>query len=209
MSVKGFRTGIVSRLVGLSYKQIEHYDHAGLVEPEMQKAAGRGSRRLYSRTDLIELLVIRRLLQRGLFLWDIRKALEEARRRYPKVKRPLSELTFRTDGLTIYIDDPGGQGPVDLLHPEQPVLASAVEEAAEQIDRAIREFENHSIEELRVKGKVYLIEMVNDSESHGVIARCPDLLGISTKGQDEKEALGRMRERIAETLDKLSGKVQS
>jgi DNA-binding transcriptional MerR regulator len=208
MSEQGFRTGLVSKLVGLSYKQIDHYDRAGFVRPDIRKAAGRGSRRLYSRTNLIELLVIRRLLERGLFLWDIRRALAEVRRRYPKVERPLNELKFRTDGSTIYIDEPGSGTPVDLLHPEQPVIPGAVKDAAKEIDRAISEYESHRIEQLKVKGRTYLIEIVNDTESRGMIARCPDLLGISTKGGSLEEALARIRERIVEALDKMSGKRQ-
>jgi DNA-binding transcriptional MerR regulator len=208
MSDQGFRTGLVSRLVGLSYKQIDHYDRAGLVRPEVRKAAGRGSRRQYSRTNLIELLVIKRLLERGLFLWDIRRALAEVRRRYPKVERPLSELKFRTDGATIYIDDPGSGTPVDLLHPEQPVIPVAVKDAAKEIERAISEYENHRIEQMKVKGRTYLIEIVNDTESRGMIARCPELLGISIKGETLEEALRRIRERIIETLDKLAAKEQ-
>ena len=206
MDTKGFRTGLVSRLVGLSYKQIDHYDRCGLVPPEIQKAAGRGSRRLYSRADMIELLVIRRLLDNGISLQKIRDSIAEIRKSYPGINRPLSELDLSTDGTSVYGYDPVSGQPLDLLHPDQPVIPVALEKITRHVDRKIREFEDHHIEPLTVGGSTYLLEIVNDTESHGVIARCPDLLGISTKGASLEEALDKMRGRIKDTLDQIGGK---
>ena len=206
MDTKGFRTGLVSRLVGLSYKQIDHYDRCGLVPPEIQKAAGRGSRRLYSRTDLIELLVIRRLLDNGISLRKIRNSLAEIRKSYPDIARPLSDLDLSTDGSSVYAYDPATGQPLDLLHPDQPVIPVALEKIARHVDRKIQEFENHHIEPLAAGGRTYLLEIVNDTESQGVIARCPELLGISTKGASLEEALDKMRGRIKDALDQIGGK---
>ncbi len=203
MNAKGFRTGLVSRLTGLTYKQIDRYDRTGLVSPEIQKAAGRGSRRLYSRTNLIELGVLKKLLDTGVSLMKIRRCLAEARRRYPAASRPLHDMTFRSDGLSIYIDDPENGTPVDMLNPQQPVFPVAVEGIARQIDRAVERFESHRIESLRVKGRTYLVEIVNDTETHGLIARCPDLYGVSVKGPDVEEALRRMKDHIVEFLPRM------
>ena len=200
MSDKGFRTGLVSRLVGLSFNQIDYYDRHDLVKPEIREASGPGSRRLFSRKNLVELAVVRKLLDRGLTLQRIRKGLKEARQRFPEVERPLCDLLFRTDGSSIYVNDPGGQSAVDLLHPDQPVLAIAIESVARQIDHAILKYENHRIEQLTIRGKTYLLEIVNDTETHGVVVRCPDLLGISAKGATVEEALERMKERIIQAV---------
>jgi len=206
MDEKGFRTGLVSRLTGLTYKRIDYYDRHGLVRPEIRAAAGRGSRRLYSRANLIELKVLGELMKRGISLEKVRRTLAEARKLYPNADRPLLELTFRTDGRSVYVIDPSGAGPVDMLHPEQPVLGVAVEEITQQIDRAIRRFANHQIEEVRVRGASHLVEVVSDTSSHGYVVRCPELLGISVKGRTVEEALEKMKERIAEALAKLSSK---
>lgn len=204
MSTKGFRTGLVTQLVGLSYKQIDHYDRDGIVQPEIQKASGRGSRRLYSRTNLIELMVLKRILDRGVSLAKIRRSLKEARKRYPSSKRPLYDLTFRTDGRSIYIDDTESGTPIDLLNPDQPVIPIAIENIAGRIDHAIEQYEDHRIESVQYKGRSYLVEIVNDTESTGCVARCPGLLGVSVKGANLDEALQRMRERIKEALAQLS-----
>jgi len=86
------------------------------------------------------------------------------------------------------------------------VLGVAVEEITQQIDRAIRRFANHQIEEVRVRGASHLVEVVSDTSSHGYVVRCPELLGISVKGRTVEEALEKMKERIAEALAKLSSK---
>jgi DNA-binding transcriptional MerR regulator len=203
MESKGFRTGLASRIVGLSFKQIDHYDRCGLVQPELRRAAGRGSRRLFSRRNLIELAVVKKLLDQGITLQKVRRSIEEARRRHPGMDHPLHDLHFRTDGLSVYLNDPGSEAAVDLLHPDQPVLRIALEHIARDIEHAVKEFENHRIEQLRIKGKTYLIEIVNDTESRAIIARCPDLMGISTKGSGLEEALGKMRAQIEQVANRL------
>lgn len=194
----------MSRIIGLTYERIANYDRLGLVQPEIQKARGRGSRRLFSRDNLFELAVVKKLLDNGLSLHKIRKSLKEAGKSFPAVKRPLRDLTFRSDGVHIYIDDPQSGAPVDMLHPEQAVIGDALVGVARQIDRAILQFENHRIEPLPLRGKTYLLEIVNDTESQGIIARCPELLGISTKGRTLEEAVDKIKERILQVISRLS-----
>ena len=147
--------------------------------------------------------MLKKLLDTGVSLMKIRRCLAEARRRYPAASRPLHDMTFRSDGLSIYIDDPENGTPVDMLNPQQPVFPVAVEGIARQIDRAVERFESHRIESLRVKGRTYLVEIVNDTETHGLIARCPDLYGVSVKGPDVEEALRRMKDHIVEFLPRM------
>lgn len=203
MKSKGFRTGIVSQLVGLSYDRIDYYDRHGIVSPEIQKANGPGSRRLYSRANLAELNVLRKLMDHGITLGKVRKALAAARNLFPDVKRPLQELRFLSDGLTIFVRRSGDEHIVDLLDIHQPVFEPLVAETSEPVDSSIREIDAADIDTVILDGKVYLIELIEEADGKGVVARCPDLYGISVKGHDTADVLQKIRDRIAEATEHI------
>lgn len=203
MKRPGFRSGMVRDLLGLSYKRIEHYDRGALVQPDLQRAKGRGSRRLYSRDNLAELAVLKKLLDRGLSLEKIRRALRTARKRLPGIKRPLRDLRFITDGTSIYVYEKEQGGLVDLLNPRQPVLTAAVEGAAEALDATIGAIAAARIELLTLGGRHWLVEVVEEADGAEVIARCPDLYGISEKGRSAEEALSALSARMQDALRHL------
>lgn len=60
-------------IVGISYRQLDYWARTGLVRPSLADAQGSGSRRLYSYRDLLELRVIRSLLDAGLKLESVRE----------------------------------------------------------------------------------------------------------------------------------------
>lgn len=198
MKRKGFRTGIVRKLIGLSYKRIEYYDQHGIVHPDLQKARGRGSRRLYSRDNLAELNVLKKLMDRDITLYKIRKAIAEIKKRFPKMKRPLKDMEFLTNGQTIFIKNPQTGEVIDLLMPDQPVLFKRINQISDSVNSDIHNIDVASIETLSVDGKDYLIELVEEATGQGVVARCPDLYGVSVKAGNEAEALTKMEKRLAE-----------
>jgi DNA-binding transcriptional MerR regulator len=61
-------------VVGISYRQLDYWARTDLVRPSLCDAAGSGSRRLYSYRDLLELRVIKSLLDAGIKLESVRKA---------------------------------------------------------------------------------------------------------------------------------------
>lgn len=203
MKNKGFRTGIVSQLVGLSYDRIDYYDKHGIVSPDIQKANGPGSRRLYSNANLAELNVLRKLMDRGITLGKVRKALFAARNLFPKIKRPLQGLRFLSDGLTIYARRSDGDHIIDLLDVQQPVFEPLIAETSEPVDSSIREIDAADIDTVVLDGKVYLVELIEEADGKGVVARCPDLYGISVKGHDSAAALDKIRARIGEARNHL------
>ncbi len=97
-----FTAGDVQRLVGLTQRQLTYWDQTALVQPNGRAAQGRGSRRLYTLLDVLQLKLIRRLRETGLSLQKIRRALcyladvsdEPA---------PLAELEILTDGKRVLI----------------------------------------------------------------------------------------------------------
>ncbi len=72
----GFRGPQVCKLVGISYRQLDYWARTDLLRPSIADAQGSGSQRLYSYSDLIELKVIRRLLDAGVSLQRARRAID-------------------------------------------------------------------------------------------------------------------------------------
>jgi len=72
----GFRGAQVCSLVGITYRQLDYWARTGLLRPSITDATGSGSQRRYSYSDVLELKVIKRLLDAGLKLQQARQAVE-------------------------------------------------------------------------------------------------------------------------------------
>lgn len=90
------------RLVGISQRQLTYWDQSALVRPHARAAAGRGSRRLYTVLDVVQLKVIRRLREAGMSLQKIRRAFVFIAA-LPDEPAPLAELAVLTDGQRIFV----------------------------------------------------------------------------------------------------------
>jgi DNA-binding transcriptional MerR regulator len=74
--VGGFHGPQVCGLVGISYRQLDYWARTGLLQPSVAAAKGSGSRRIYSYSDVLELKVIKQLLDAGVSLQSARRAVE-------------------------------------------------------------------------------------------------------------------------------------
>src|SRR5580698_3840211 len=72
----GYRGPQVCSVVGITYRQLDYWARTGLLLPSINEARGSGSQRRYSYTDLVQLKVIKRLLDAGVSLQAARKAIE-------------------------------------------------------------------------------------------------------------------------------------
>lgn len=97
--LEGYRGPQACKITGISYRQLDYWARTGLVTPSLQKAKGSGTQRLYSFRDLVHLRVIKSLLDAGVNLPQIRKAI-----RYldEELRAPLEEVTLLSDGNTVY-----------------------------------------------------------------------------------------------------------
>lgn len=75
----GFSGTKAAKIVGISYRQLDYWARTDLVRPSLADAAGSGSRRLYSYRDLLELRVIKSLLDAGIKLESVRQAFQYLR----------------------------------------------------------------------------------------------------------------------------------
>src|SRR5579872_6546190 len=73
---QGFRGPQVCKIVGISYRQLDHWDRTGLLSPSLVPAKGSGTQRLYSYQDVVQLRIIKQLREAGVSLQRARKAVE-------------------------------------------------------------------------------------------------------------------------------------
>lgn len=74
--VEGYRGPTVCKLIGITYRQLDYWARTGLLRPSVADARGSGSKRLYSYRDLLELKVIKQLLDAGVSLQSARRAVD-------------------------------------------------------------------------------------------------------------------------------------
>lgn len=72
----GYRGPRVCKIVGITYRQLDYWARTGLLRPSLADAKGSGTQRLYSYGDVLELKVIKRLLDAGVNLQHTRRAIE-------------------------------------------------------------------------------------------------------------------------------------
>ncbi|MCU1494279.1 MAG: putative transcriptional regulator [Acidimicrobiaceae bacterium] len=73
---QGFRGPQVCAIVGITYRQLDYWGRTDLLRPSLSDTRGSGDRRLYSYRDLLELKVIKQLLDAGLNLREARNAID-------------------------------------------------------------------------------------------------------------------------------------
>ncbi len=97
----GYRAPQVCRLVNITYRQLDYWARTDLIRPTLAEAQGSGSQRLYSFSDIVQLKVIKRLLDAGMSLKRIRSAVQILQGQLES-DRPLADVTLLSDGQTIY-----------------------------------------------------------------------------------------------------------
>ena len=76
VTLEGFRGPQVCKLIGISYRQLDYWARTGLLTPSVVQASGSGTQRIYSYNDVLELKVLKRLLDSGVSLRSARKAVD-------------------------------------------------------------------------------------------------------------------------------------
>jgi DNA-binding transcriptional MerR regulator len=118
----GFRGPIACNAAGITYRQLDYWARTGLVVPEVRGASGSGSQRLYSFRDILMLKVIKRLLDAGISLNQIRAAIEHLRARGV---HDLTEVTLMSDGVSVF-ECTSDDEVIDLLRGGQGVFGIAL-----------------------------------------------------------------------------------
>lgn len=118
----GFRGPVACNAAGITYRQLDYWARTGLVVPEIRGASGSGSQRLYSFRDILILKVIKRLLDAGISLNQIRTAIDHLRARGVQ---DLTEVTLMSDGVGVF-ECTSDDEVIDLLRGGQGVFGIAL-----------------------------------------------------------------------------------
>jgi DNA-binding transcriptional MerR regulator len=131
----GYRGPTACNAAGITYRQLDYWARTGLVEPSVRSATGSGSQRLYSFRDILLLKVIKRLLDAGISLQQIRTAVQHLRTRGTD---DLTRVTLMSDGASVYECTSDDQV-IDLLQGGQGVFGIAIGGVWREIEGTLSE----------------------------------------------------------------------
>ena len=131
----GYRGPTACAAAGITYRQLDYWARTALVEPSVRAAHGSGSQRLYSFRDILVLKVVKRLLDTGISLQQIRAAVDHLRDRGTS---DLARLTLMSDGVTVY-ECASADEVVDLLAGGQGVFGIALGRIWQEVDGTLAE----------------------------------------------------------------------
>jgi DNA-binding transcriptional MerR regulator len=129
----GYRGATACSAAGISYRQLDYWARTGLVEPSIRPAGGSGSTRLYGFRDILVLKIVKRLLDAGVSLQNIRTAVTHLRERGVT---ELERITLMSDGASIY-ECASPDEIIDLLAGGQGVFGIAVGKVWHEVEGSL------------------------------------------------------------------------
>ena len=131
----GYRGPVACRAAGITYRQLDYWARTGLVEPGIRHATGSGTSRLYGFRDVLVLKVVKRLLDTGVSLHQIRIAVTHLRDRGVD---DLAQITLMSDGASVY-ECTSADEVVDLVQGGQGVFGIAVGRVWREVEGELAE----------------------------------------------------------------------
>jgi DNA-binding transcriptional MerR regulator len=131
----GYRGPTACSAAGITYRQLDYWARTGLVEPTVRGATGSGTQRLYGFRDILLLKVIKRLLDAGISLQQIRTAVAHLRARGTD---DLTRVTLMSDGASVY-ECTSNDEVIDLLQGGQGVFGIAIGGVWREIEGSLAE----------------------------------------------------------------------
>lgn len=199
--IVNYNTRVVSKITGLSVRQIDYWDRTHFIKPSVSEASGYGSVRLYSFNDLVQLKVAKTLMDKGVNLQKIRKALNYLKKNMPEIKKPLAELIFLTDSDTIFVLTKDKKVIIDTLRSGQLVFSIALGAIVENLKGQIVDLQKEKRYQVTVSGKRYPVILHTDTEDGGFWVECPSLPGCASQGDTIEEVLEMIKDAIKGHLE--------
>jgi DNA-binding transcriptional MerR regulator len=126
----GYRGPTACTAAGITYRQLDYWARTGLVEPSVRAATGSGSQRLYGFRDILALKIVKRLLDTGISLQQIRTAVSYLREQGAS---DLAQVTLMSDGASVYACTSPDEV-VDLLAGGQGVFGIALGRVWQEVE---------------------------------------------------------------------------
>ena len=136
----GYRGTVAARAAGITYRQLDYWARTELVEPTVRGAAGSGSQRLYGFRDILVLKLVKRLLDTGISLQQIRTAIDELR---AAGFYDLANTTLMSDGISVYMCTSDHEV-IDLMSRGQGVFGIAVGKVLREVESSLVELETET-----------------------------------------------------------------
>lgn len=135
----GFKGAIAARAAGITYRQLDYWARTELVEPTVQGASGSGSQRLYGFRDILVLKLVKRLLDTGISLQQIRAAVSQLRE---SGVHDLAGTTLMSDGASVYLCTSNDEV-IDLVSRGQGVFGIAVGKVLREVESSLVDLDEH------------------------------------------------------------------
>ena len=166
-----FNTKTISRIIGVTARQLGYWDKTGMVKPSIAQAEGKGTRRLYSFLDIIQIKTAKALRNQGMSLQKIRKCVAFLRKHAPEIEHPLAELKLLTDGQTIFVLTADKDIIMDTLNSGQLVISLAIGQFVNNIKAQIVLLTKKIVETVIVDDFEYQVIIESDPQAGGCAAR--------------------------------------
>jgi DNA-binding transcriptional MerR regulator/predicted RNase H-like HicB family nuclease len=196
-----FNTKTVSRIVGVTARQLGYWDKTGLVKPSIAQAEGQGTRRLYSFLDIIQIRTAKALRDQGMSLQKIRKCVAFLRKHSPEIEHPLSKLKLLTDGQTIFVLTADKDVIMDTLNAGQLVTSLAIGQFVNNLKAEIVQMTQREVSTVVVDDFEYQVVIESNPEAGGYVVECPVIKGCVSQGETKEEALFYIKDAIAACLE--------
>ena len=134
----GYRGAVAARAAGITYRQLDYWARTALVEPTVRGAAGSGSQRLYGFRDILVLKLVKRLLDTGISLQQIRTAINQLRE---SGINDLAQTTLMSDGASVYLCTSNDEV-IDLVSRGQGVFGIAVGMVLREVENSLVELDS-------------------------------------------------------------------
>jgi DNA-binding transcriptional MerR regulator len=138
----GYRVTIACQVAGITYRQLDYWARTKLVQPSIRTAQGSGSQRLYSFRDILVLKIVKGLLDTGISLQNIRRAVDKLTNLGVD---DLAGITLVSDGKTVY-ECRSPEEVIDLLAGGQGVFGIAVPGLMKELTGTITAFPSEPAE---------------------------------------------------------------
>ena len=139
----GYRGPTACRAAGITYRQLDYWARTGIVEPSVRSAGGSGTQRLYGFRDILVLKVVKRLLDTGVSLQQIRVAIAHLRERGVE---DLAQITLMSDGASVY-ECTSADEVIDLVQGGQGVFGIAVGRVWREVEGELAELPSERAED--------------------------------------------------------------
>ena len=135
----GYRGAVAARAAGITYRQLDYWARTELVQPTVRGAKGSGSQRLYGFRDILVLKLVKRLLDTGISLQQIRTAVAQL---HEAGVHDLAQTTLMSDGASVYLCTSNDEV-IDLVSRGQGVFGIAVGKVLREVEVSLVDIESH------------------------------------------------------------------